>query len=435
MEESVHEPSRQAFDPRGVERPGRERAGHLATADRFGAPPELRDHRPHRRLAGLHFEDRPLACEQRLDARDLSLAQRPIVGHGVLERREVGESDSGQGPAARIGGAREREIDHRERLAGARAERAAEGFGREQRRGDVDREQHRVGELEPSWQRLQRGRLCLELGRGLARALDRAVEQDQPPHALGAQMSRRLSSGHPGAHHHHRGALEIGALGQGPHRGRGDRERALADPGLAAGLASGAQRRAKQSGKEPRQAGSLGGLEGGPDLAQDLRLSEDERFQAAGDTKQMGDRRQRFETGQVLAWQFVRLARSAQRRVNHLVDLAPTRDPVQLGAIAGGEQHRVDPHPFEAARQGIAGCRRQGQTLELLEARGVVADRERAQRFDGRGARLRPPRVGHGRHDDPGIAGQFRVRHAKGCGATVGSSTGPRADPRAARTA
>jgi hypothetical protein len=126
-------------------------------------------------------------------------------------------------------------------------------------------------------------------------------------------------------------------------------------------------------------AGALGGPHRLLDLPEDLRLADHHRVEAARDAEGMPHRRLvpvrvqvAFELQPVAAWR----ARSTMRAPALAVGAA-----VDLGAVAGGHQHRIG-HPGLAGelRQSIAlALRREGELLPDLQGGAVVVDAENVQ--------------------------------------------------------
>ena len=220
--------------------------------------------------------------------------------------------------------------------------------------------------------------LCQQLG-----PLQGPVRHHHPGHALLAQVAGHQFDGFAGAHQQHLGLGEVGedTAGQA-HGGEGHRHRAGADLGVSAhpfGHREGFLEQALQgSFHRIRLLGVGVGL---LDLPQDLRLPEHQGVEAAGHPHQVPHRflvLVPVDGGEHLA----RLQRvEPLQPVQHLLPLPLLQAAIELGAVAGGDDHRLaDARLLHQLTQGaIDAVRAKGDPLPQGDTGGVVVDSEGKQ--------------------------------------------------------
>ena len=230
----------------------------------------------------------------------------------------------------------------------------------------------------------ERDRIAAEAARQRLRVFERAVGDDQAPHARFGEMPRGELDRLAGADQQHAGLAEIGehALGE-PHRGERDRHRIGADARVRAhalgdrkGLLEQAfERRAQRLRVARERVGVL-------DLAEDLRLAQHHRFEPGRDAEQMahgiGVRVQVKELVEALAGQLMMVLQPVgRRRLVAALDRA-----IELGAVAGrkdrGFAHARLGRELGQRRGGV--LRRERDALAKRERRGQVVQSDGDQR-------------------------------------------------------
>jgi hypothetical protein len=185
-----------------------------------------------------------------------------------------------------------------------------------------------------------------------------------------------------GAEHddRHLGEVTVGA--QRVRGGRGHRHRADPDPGRGACATAEAQRGAEQC-REQRARGALGlgELEGRPQLAHDLALTQHQRFEAHRDAEEMARGVGAVELQGVSVEVRGRLLPRLGHRQRHGVGLVTVRarDPVELGAVAGPDRHRLDPRLLERGEQPGHLGGPEGHALEHVDRSRSVVDRDQLE--------------------------------------------------------
>ena len=232
----------------------------------------------------------------------------------------------------------------------------------------------------------------VEIGPGHDRAADlrgqrlgvrRGAAADRDPlRLLRGEVPRRQLGHLAGADDQHRGVLQVAAdLARQAERRVADRHRALGQLGLAAHALAGGERGVEQAVEE-RAGRVLIGRRGVGllHLAEDLRLADDQRIEPGGDAEQVAggvglgagvDVR-----AQIVGRHRARRREEAGHRLVAVLEAVAGR--VQLGAVAGREQHHLAERRIAGQRRHrvaeIAG--RERQPLAQLDGRRVVAHAE-----------------------------------------------------------
>ena len=213
-------------------------------------------------------------------------------------------------------------------------------------------------------------------------------------------MARHLDPGDPGPDHDHGAGREVGvhALEQLDRRG-GDRERAGADASLGPRATARAERGAEQWAEgEARATGAGGGLERLADLSQHLGLAQHQRVETRCDPEQMIGGRDARAGGEAGAGGCPTGRGLEQRGLGLGIVRSRAGMPVELGAVARAQRHRLDafaPQPLLERRARLAAER---HPLQVRERGAAVADREHPQGVEAeRGTRAgrRFDRGGH----------------------------------------
>jgi len=239
--------------------------------------------------------------------------------------------------------ARHRDVHHEHRLAPARGQCLLDhrtGDDGLARGGGGD---HHVGLGEVLRKVGQRDRVAAVAAGEVLRGLQRAVRHDQPARLLVGEVARGQLDGVAGADQQYAGLAQVGEhlLGEA-HRGERHRHGVCADAGFGAhplGHREGVLQQAVQRRlQRVRLARKLVGI---LHLAEDLRLAQHHRIQPGGDAEQVARRVLLV----VAVQELVQLAGSqtmvaAQPRQRQLLG-AGGHAHVQLGAVAGGQDHRL----------------------------------------------------------------------------------------------
>ena len=270
-----------------------------------------------------------------------------------------------------------------------------------------------VGALQVDRELVEPDRGPFELLGEAHRALVRPVRDEDTLRARGEQVTRRQLAHLPGPDEHHRLVREVSEdLPRELHRGVGDGDRAVGQPGLRADPLGHRERLREELVEHRTDRLELAGVPVGVlHLPEDLRLPEDHRIEAAGDAEQV--------TNRLFAEVVVEVARQLGDRhavvggeellyvLHALVSLAGK--DAHLDPVAGGEDDPFGdagalPEPPEGMAHGV---RREREALPDLHRRGPVVQ---ADDDDFAHARCRPavsPR-GSSRCAGPAGAGSRR---------------------------
>ena len=216
----------------------------------------------------------------------------------------------------------------------------------------------------------------VERRRGLDSPLLRAVRDRGLRHPAARRGLEALERDPAGADHQKPAVAQVteDSLGQRDrHRARG--RRVCPDLGLAAGPATGRDRRAEQELEHGAgRSGRAPLVEGAPDLTQDLGLAQDERVETGGDATQM--------TRHVLAGVHVQVLDEQLP-----LDVVAAREHVDqflARLVDAACEVRVELHPVAGREHGVLLDRRAAsgagpevaQALAQLDGRGAVAQAE-----------------------------------------------------------
>ena len=117
---------------------------------------------------------------------------------------------------------------------------------------------------------------------------------------------------------------------------------------------------------------------GPANLAQDLRLAQNQRVEAGGDAQEVADGLELGEGVGVarVCGQVYLLGRGDEAANVHLGGPVVGREAVELRPIAGGEQDRLRQHPFApcARERGLDLVLLEGHALAHLEGRRAVVE-------------------------------------------------------------
>ena len=206
--------------------------------------------------------------------------------------------------------------------------------------------------------------------------IERAVDDGRHDGAARAEVPGRQLAGPPRSDQHDALAVEAleDLLREGGRRCR-DGRRALADRRLETRATAGVEGHAERP-VEQRAGGSR--LVGIPHLAEDLSLSGDEGVEPRCDAEQVQRRRlvrqpvrDRCERARV------RSRKREERAIRDLACVAVARGDVELRAVAGRQNDRLDltvAAPRELLRQRPCGLGIDGHALTQLDRRRVMRD-------------------------------------------------------------
>ncbi len=334
-------------------------------------------------------------------------ARAAVVVDHLAQVVDAVQVDVGQFAHAGLDVARHRDVDHEHRPAFARRHRMLDhgaGHDRLARGGGGN---HDVGFGQMLRQVGQRDRVTAVAAGQLLRGFQRAVGDDDPARLLFGEVARGQFDGVAGADQQHAGLLEVGKhlLGQA-HRGERDRHRVRADAGVGAhalGHREGVlQQPVHRRLQCLRPACQLVGV---LHLAEDLRLAQHHRVQPGGDAEHVAYRVVFIVPIQELI-QFAgsQMMMTTQPRLRDVLRARRHAD-IQLGAVAGGQDHRLFHAGFVGQLvQGFArGVRVERHLFAQADRRGEVIEAEGDQRHGGgnisaaAGLRQRRLSLQHGR--------------------------------------
>jgi hypothetical protein len=208
---------------------------------------------------------------------------------------------------------------------------------------------------------IQRHGAGLQFLRQFLGRLAAAVQDQQLGDIMVAEVASAQLHHFPGAHQHHRVAVQVAEDLPGEHDGRvGHRHGVIADAGTGADVLGGRESMLEQAIQHrPQRAGLVRLLPGLFQLAQDLRFAQHQRVQSAGDADQVAGRFLAFVRVEVLVqftgWYPVRPVHPVQQCFLAIL----RRKTIDFRAVAGAQDQDL----FDA-----------GQGAQLADSRSGRCD-------------------------------------------------------------